>query len=136
MIQASNGAEALEIMKQKKINLVLSDINMPLYNGMQLLSKCRKLNFHAPFVFLTGNSSIDNIIEAVRLGAMDFLIKPFEMDMLEKVLKRVSAIAERQEYIDELLQSIGKDVAPQTHAELNNLKRQINLLKALAHEEG
>ncbi|MBC7530962.1 MAG: response regulator [Oligoflexus sp.] len=135
VLPASNGQLAIEILKAQKVDIILSDINMPLVSGLQLLIKCRKMNVTAPFVFLTGNSSIDTIIDAVRLGAIDFMVKPFEFEALEKVLRRVSVIAEKLDYIDELLNSIGKDVAPQTHDEIENLRRQINLLKTMSQGE-
>ncbi len=128
---ASEGSKALEILKTQEINLVLSDINMPGISGIQMLTKARRQNIAAPFVFITGNSNPEIIIDAVRLGATDFLLKPFEFELLEKVIKRSLAIGERMDNIEELLKSIGRDVAPQTHAAINDLRRQINLLRTM-----
>lgn len=128
---APNGVRAFEIMKAEKISLVLSDINMPEISGLQLLTKARRQNLGAPFIFLTGNCSADVIIEAVRLGASDFLLKPFEVLALEKVVQRVAAIGLRMEQIDDMLRSLGQDVAPKTHAHINDLRRQINVLRTM-----
>jgi DNA-binding NtrC family response regulator len=132
VVTAYNGLDALEILKMHQINFVLSDITMPGLTGLELLSKVRRQNIAAPFIFLTGNSSSDSLIKAVRLGATDFILKPFELDDLDRVIRRVSAMASRFEQIDELLRSIGQDVAPKTHAEINDLRRQINLLRTMS----
>lgn len=135
VIGASHASDGLELLKSKKIDVVLSDINMPGMSGLQLLAKARKQYLLAPFIFITGNSSLDYVLEAVRLGAFDFVIKPFDFEALDSILKRVTSIVQRQDYIEELLASIGTDVAPQTYAEIKNLRRQMNLLRVLGTED-
>lgn len=64
------------------IDLIVSDLQMPTMTGIELLNKIRKLDEAIPFIILTGYANIDNAIEALRLGATDFLKKPFDMDEL------------------------------------------------------
>ena len=81
VITAKNGYEAFSIIMSQKINVVLSDINMPIVNGLQLLKKVKNvLAFeNMPFwVFLTGNSKIPYKTESDRLGADHFIMKPYD----------------------------------------------------------
>lgn len=75
---ASNGKEALPIIKTGKIDVVLSDINMPEMNGLELLAEVRRQGLDTPFVFLTAYGDAEKRAEAQRLGASDFLEKPFK----------------------------------------------------------
>lgn len=65
-----------------KIDLIVSDLQMPNMTGIELLTEIRKLDENIPFIILTGYANIDNAIDALRLGANDFLKKPFDMDEL------------------------------------------------------
>ena len=88
---AGNGAEALEILRTETIDVVLSDIQMPVMDGLELLARLRTADSEVPFVFFTGFGEKKNIVEALRLGATDFLDKPFNkttfMDVLTKALE-------------------------------------------------
>ncbi len=64
------------------IDLIVSDLQMPGMTGIELLTEIRKLDTNIPFIILTGYANVDNAIEALRLGASDFLKKPFDMDEL------------------------------------------------------
>jgi len=76
-------SEALKSYKESNnIDLIVSDLQMPDMTGIELLTEIRKLDTHIPFIILTGYANVDNAIEALRLGANDFLKKPFDMDEL------------------------------------------------------
>ncbi len=68
--------------KSNNIDLIVSDLQMPGMTGIELLTEIRKLDANIPFIILTGYANVDNAIEALRLGASDFLKKPFDMDEL------------------------------------------------------
>jgi DNA-binding NtrC family response regulator len=80
--------EALEAFKQQGADMVVSDLSMPQMSGTQLLAAVRQLNSEVPFVIITGYSSVDNAIEALRLGASDFIKKPFDMDELRLLIEK------------------------------------------------
>lgn len=65
-----------------RIDLIVSDLQMPGMTGIELLTEIRKHDENIPFIILTGYANIDNAIDALRLGANDFLKKPFDMDEL------------------------------------------------------
>ncbi len=84
---AMDGVQGLKIIreayeKDDPIDTVLSDINMPKLNGLDLLAEVRKLGLETPFVFLTGYGDKEKAVRALRLGAMDFLEKPYEVTHL------------------------------------------------------
>lgn len=84
---ASNGLEALPILKQEKIHCVICDIAMPKMNGVQLIKKVREEGSQVPFIFYTAYLQSDLMMEAARYGAFDFLSKP-DFDGLEEVVSR------------------------------------------------
>lgn len=84
---AANGKEALEIVKQGGIDAIISDLNMPVMTGIELLTSVRQLGFETPFVVLTGFGDSQTMAEALRLGATDFIDKPFNSDNLIRILE-------------------------------------------------
>ncbi len=76
-------AAALKAFKgSSNVDLIVSDLQMPGMTGIELLTEIRELDANIPFIIVTGYANVDNAIEALRLGANDFLKKPFDMDEL------------------------------------------------------
>lgn len=74
---ASSGKEGLKILDTKEIHCIICDINMPEMNGVEVLENIRKTNTEIPFIFYTGHGSRELMKKAVKLGAFDFIDKPF-----------------------------------------------------------
>jgi two-component system chemotaxis response regulator CheY len=89
LLEAGDGLEAIEVLKTRKVGLILSDINMPNMDGLQLLSE---LKTHpewknVPIVMITTEGSHNKVLEAVSLGAAGYVKKPFTADQIkEKIL--------------------------------------------------
>ena len=82
-----------EILQNTKPDLFLLDYKMPGMSGFDLTSVIRSFSEHkdTPIVFLTSSGTVDHLIAAVDLGASDFIVKPFNMDVLrEKVAKNIA----------------------------------------------
>lgn len=93
ILTASNGQEALNIMKKVKegtlwVDAVLSDINMPIMNGLIFLRELRAMGLETPFVFFSGYGDKEKTMEAQRLGALDFLEKPYDPATLISAMKK------------------------------------------------
>ena len=73
---ANNGEEGLAILRSQKIDCVVSDIKMPVMDGLQFIETARKLGFNMPFIFYTGHESSELKKIANHLGATDLLTKP------------------------------------------------------------
>ncbi|SFX22086.1 sigma-54-dependent transcriptional regulator [Marinospirillum alkaliphilum] len=86
-ISAGNGQEALLLLKKQPVSLIVSDVSMPVMDGHQLLDSVREHWPGIPMVLMTAFGSINQAVEAMRRGAADYLVKPFEPDVLVKVLR-------------------------------------------------
>lgn len=85
---ASTGEEALEKIKDKDYEIILSDIRMPSMSGMELLKATKEYLPEAEVIMMTAYGTVENAVEAMRLGAFDYVMKPFSADAIELKLKR------------------------------------------------
>jgi two-component system, chemotaxis family, chemotaxis protein CheY len=88
VVEAADGVEALERLKAGKVDLVLSDINMPNMDGIELLTHIRaKPEWKSiPVVMITTEGSQQKVLEAVELGAAGYVRKPFTADQIKEKL--------------------------------------------------
>lgn len=86
VFEASNGEEAYLIYKDKAPNIILSDINMPILNGIEFIKKVRKKDRLTPVVMITAHTDKEYLLEAVELHMEKYLVKPIELDNLFEVL--------------------------------------------------
>jgi len=90
---ADSGIKALEKLKAEPVDLVLLDIEMPQMNGMETFERMKDLVPDVPVIFLTASRLEDDVVSAIRLGAVDYLKKPFEP---HELLKRVAQKFEKK----------------------------------------
>lgn len=95
---AESGEEALKIIKEKKINIMLSDLVMPGINGIELMKKARKIIPSLSTVIITAHATIQTAITAIREGAYDYIEKPFCPEKVELLIEK---IIEHQNLIEE-----------------------------------
>lgn len=86
--EAENGLRALELMEQDEYDVVLLDLNMPGLGGIEVLKKMRSLDIPTEVVILTANATISTAVEAMKLGAYDYLTKPFHLEELSPVIEK------------------------------------------------
>jgi len=84
---AVNGRDALNILKEKEFHVLITDFKMPKMNGLQLLKKIKENNIKVVVVFITAYSDIKDAVEAMKLGAFDYLEKNFSTDELLETIK-------------------------------------------------
>ena len=91
VVEAADGREALEAMKQEKIGLILSDINMPNMDGLQLLGELKSSDQWkgVPVLMISTEGSQTKVMEAVQLGARGFVRKPFTADQIKEKLASI-----------------------------------------------
>ena len=80
--EAVDGKEGLSLIKKEKFDLILCDIKMPKMDGIEVLQEAKKIKFFSPFIMLTGHGNIDTAVEAMKLGAYDFISKPPDLNRL------------------------------------------------------
>lgn len=89
---AKDGNEALEIFKSETFNICVFDVMMPKLDGFSLAEKIIEINPEVPFIFLTARKQKEDKIKGLKLGADDYIVKPFEADelvlRLNNILKR------------------------------------------------
>jgi len=85
---ASSGEEAFEKMSATNFDVVLSDIRMPTISGMEVLKRVKETTPDTKVVMMTAYATVENAVEAMKLGAFDYIVKPFSADEIEMVIKR------------------------------------------------
>jgi len=86
--EAVNGLEALKKLQEENYSLVLLDLKMPGLNGIETLKKIREYDINLPIIMMSAYGSITEAVEAMKLGALDYLIKPFDIEELKIIIKR------------------------------------------------
>ena len=95
---ASDGQEAVGMTDKQNYDMIFLDMRMPRMGGMKVLERIKKTSKETTVVIMTAYGSIESAVEAMQKGAYDYIIKPFSVDNIELLLKRVQ---ERQKLIDE-----------------------------------
>ncbi|HDG96728.1 MAG: response regulator [Deltaproteobacteria bacterium] len=91
IIEADDGTTALDELKKEKIGLIVSDWNMPKMTGLELLKKVRQDDElkSIPFIMVTAEGQKENVIEAVKAGVSNYIVKPFTPETLSEKLEKV-----------------------------------------------
>ena len=91
IVEAEDGQIALELLKKEKIGLIVSDWNMPNMTGIEFLREVRKdaVLKDTPFIMVTAEGQKDNVLEAVKSGVSNYVVKPFTPDILGEKIKKV-----------------------------------------------
>lgn len=89
--EAENGQEALEVLKKEKFDFVITDWNMPVMNGLDLLKaiKADAALKDLPVMMVTAEAQQQNIVEAIKTGASNYIVKPFTAEVLEEKISKI-----------------------------------------------
>lgn len=88
ILEAKNGKDAYELIKKKKPDILFTDIKMPFMSGIELINKTRELSDKIAIILFSGYSDFEYAREAIKNGALDYILKPIDPDEFEKVLKK------------------------------------------------
>lgn len=94
VITAADGPSGLEAYQREAVDVVLTDIRMPGIEGIELLARLKAMQPELPVIMLTAFGTIDSAVEAMRLGAFDYLTKPFSRDQLRASVRKALEVAE------------------------------------------
>lgn len=91
--EADSGQTALQRLSERKFDLVISDWNMPVMNGIELLKAIRanEATKTIPVLMVTAEAKKENVVEAVQAGVNNYVVKPFTPEVLEEKLKKIFA---------------------------------------------
>ncbi|MCC6697391.1 MAG: sigma-54-dependent Fis family transcriptional regulator [Candidatus Hydrogenedentes bacterium] len=87
----SNGAKAIQLIERQPFDVIITDLKMPEKDGIAVLRAARATPFDSPVIILTGYATIETAVEAMRLGARDFISKPFKLAEIELKVEKVLA---------------------------------------------
>jgi two-component system chemotaxis response regulator CheY len=88
VVEAENGAEAIDFFEEGKFDLVMADWNMPQKSGLDVARHIRSLDAKVPILMVTTEAERHRVVEAVQAGVSDYLIKPFTTEALQQKLNR------------------------------------------------
>lgn len=91
IVVAEDGYKAIDFLKNRPFDVVLTDIKMPDMTGLELTGKIRSLHDGLPVVLMTGYPSLDTALEALRYKVDDYIIKPFNVNHLYKVVREIAS---------------------------------------------
>ncbi len=135
--EASNGREALDVIEEKPLDLVIADIRMPEMDGLQLLGEVQKMDIPLPVVFITAFATIESAVEAMKQGAADYITKPFEEQRLLLTVQRVlgvSRIMRENRELREQLTQISKE--GEIICASKSMRQVLDLAKRVAMKPG
>ncbi|OLU17230.1 MULTISPECIES: two-component system response regulator RssB [unclassified Pseudomonas] len=133
ILLASNGLQGLEVFERERPDLVICDLRMPQVDGLELIRRINALKVSAPIIVVSGAGVMTDVVEALRLGAADYLIKPLEdLAVLEhsvrRALDRVHLRQENERY-REKLETANRELQASLHLlqEDQNAGRQVQM---------
>src|SRR5262245_31667381 len=97
ILAAASGVEALNILKTNQFRLVVTDLRMPEVTGLDLLKEVKYSSPRTQVVLVTAHGTVNNAVEAMKMGAFDYLLKPFSSDELQTVVRR--AVEKNESYL-------------------------------------
>src|ERR1700689_137223 len=122
LLLASDGPRALELARQNKIHAAVVDIRMKGMSGTEVLEKLKAIQPAVEVIMLTAYETVDTVRQALRLGACDYLNKPFDIATIRKA---VATAMERHSFADEIRSNIEKLAALQVELEDQKLQEEI-----------
>jgi len=116
-VVAHNGKEALHHFYKEKFSLMISDIKMPEMDGLELLKKVKTLGPQMMVIMMTGYAEVDTVVKALHFGAYDFILKPFDLDLVVFSVKKAldkkrleEVVADYDQHLEELVEDRTADL--------------------------
>ena len=91
-VLANHGGEALDLLRQGGIDLVVSDLHMPGVGGIKLLEAMQQEGIETPVIIVTAHGEISTAVQAMKLGASDYILRPFDLETLEVAINRALSV--------------------------------------------
>jgi two-component system response regulator YesN len=117
---ASNGEEALRMIEDKKPDLMLTDIRMPGYSGLELMKRARESSPDMEFIIISGYSSFEYAQTAIQYGVQDYILKPINQQLLDATLQKVRTRYLRKHKADSQTQSVSSRLLKMIWYDLEN----------------
>ncbi len=136
VLQVENGKKALELVKNSEFDLIITDMKMPELSGLELLRKLREQDNDITVLMMTAFSSTEDAVEAMKLGAYDYITKPFKNDEIRLVVKNALERKKLQKENKRLKEQLGQRFSfKKLIGESREMKQLISLLERIAPSE-
>ena len=143
VMEAKDGRMGLDIFRKEKIGLILLDLRMPEIDGLEVLGIVTKESPETPVIIISGTGEISDVVQALRLGAWDYVLKPIHdisvlMHSIEKVLERARLLRQNQCYQEQLEEDIERRTQELRQANLDlskEIKERKRIEEALRENE-
>jgi PAS domain S-box-containing protein len=133
VFEAAHGKEGLEVYDRERPDIVLTDLEMPIMDGLTFIAALNDRYINVPIIVISGKGTLADGIDAVRRGAWDYLIKPFNDEILEatirRTVERISLLDENRRYREQL----EDQVQAQTHELEEERARYQRLLESVTN---
>lgn len=92
VLTANNGKEALELADKERPDLVILDLNLPGISGIEVLRRIKKIDENIEVIVITGYGTMETVKTAMRLGAYDYITKPFDINYVSSLIKEAFSL--------------------------------------------
>ncbi len=134
---ASNGKAGLEKVEKGNPDMVLLDIFLGDINGMEILKKILLLNPDLPVVMITGFADVQTAVNAIKMGAVDFILKPINIEQLELIIKKtLKQVALQKEVIRLKLMTKESEIKREMFGNSRSIKSTLDAVEKIAMSEG
>lgn len=89
VLEAENGKDGIDLLKNNSFDLIFSDIKMPMFDGMEVLDALKETNIETPMVMISGHGNVETAVLAIKKGAFDFIEKPLDLNRILVILRNV-----------------------------------------------
>ena len=131
---AQNAIEALEYLREHEVNLLLADIRLPVMDGLELVRRAREQNPQLDFIMISGYADFEYARQAMRYGALDYLLKPLNAVSLLSAVRRAQERWEQRQFARRL-QGLGMDMAYQEPGGRASYSPTVSQLLSIVNEE-
>ncbi len=133
VVVASQARDGLALMMEEEFDVVISDLRMPGLSGIELLQKIKEMQLHPEVILITAYGTIESAVEAMKMGAYDYVTKPFELDELIVILRRIQDYRRLQKE-NKMLQEELKNakMGPEMIGESRAMKEVLDLIETVA----
>ncbi|TGE35078.1 sigma-54-dependent Fis family transcriptional regulator [Desulfosporosinus fructosivorans] len=108
VVTATRGLEGIHLAQETEPSMVILDLKMPDIDGIEVLKEIKKINSSIPIIMITAHGTIDTAIEAMKIGATDYITKPFKLEELKVQIKQALHLSNLENQVNFLRQELGK----------------------------
>ena len=132
---AANGEDALRMAREEQPDLMLLDINLPGMNGIEVLEKVKEFDEDVVVIMVTAHGGLETAVNAMRMGAYDYVSKPFNLDELSIIIKKALETSDLKREVARLRSESKKAVPPNIIGNSRHMKYLMDMLDKVARSE-